>query len=67
MIIRNPINYDLSPQFIHQYIYKTSLSRPIIGLTSNGPFKEVVSSKRLTITTKLLYGRSFGTQIKRSI
>ena len=46
---------------------KTSLNQPTMRETLNGPFKEVVGLGSQNIVTLVLYGRSFGTQIKQSI
>ena len=47
---------------------KTSLNRLIYRRsTLNGPFREVVGLGSSTIVTIVLYGPSFGTQIKRLI
>ena len=54
------------------YIYicahsKISLSRTTMGLILNDPFREVVGFGSYIIITIVLYGRSLGTQVKRSI
>ena len=46
---------------------KTFLNRPTMRPILTGTFREVVSLGSLNIVTIVLYGRSFGTQIKRSI
>ena len=46
----------------------SSLNRPQMGPTLNAPFKEVVGPRSQNIITMvLLYDRSFGTLLKRSI
>ena len=53
---------------IYIYTHKaTSLDGPTMGPTLNGPFREVVPFGELEYHYMVLYGRSFGTQIKRSI
>ena len=52
--------------YIYIYTYsKTTLNGPTLEPTFNGPFREVISFGSYVIVTLVLYGRSFGTQIKR--
>ena len=49
----------------YMYIHsKTSLNRPTLGRTLNGSFRKVIGLGTLNMVVIVLYGRSFGTQIK---
>ena len=60
---------ETSFSYINLYAYtvKASLNRPTMGPTLNGPFRQVVGLGSSKLITMVLYERSFGTRIKRSI
>ena len=54
-------------QNIEILLYKTTLNGSTMGSILNDRFEEVVDLGSYNIVTMVLYERSFGTQIKRSI
>ena len=67
----NPVSKKLEDPMLtdfNKYIYsKTSLNRPTMGPTLNGPFRKLVGLGSLNIITMVLHGRLFGGLSQRSV